>query len=187
MASLVCLELYKIFSIQGPPAILQSDNGTEFKNEIVRVMCASYGIKMVHGRPRHPQSQGSVERSNDCVGKMLMSWMLEHKSKHWSVGLPEVQFRKNLRYHSGHKNSPYELLYCQPPNEGVKSLVLDKQLIKRLQNVSDLAMACVVVNDDDLFPAPNADDAPLTAADIGIDLEQFNAIDLMVIIIITII
>jgi hypothetical protein len=30
---------------------------------------------IVHGRPRHPQSQGSVERANTEIKEMIISWM----------------------------------------------------------------------------------------------------------------
>ncbi len=35
-AAEVALEIYKIFCIQGAPAILQTDNGKEFNNSVIR-------------------------------------------------------------------------------------------------------------------------------------------------------
>ena len=32
-------------------------------------------LKLVHGKPRHPQSQGSVERANGDIKDMLVAWM----------------------------------------------------------------------------------------------------------------
>ena len=49
------------FCIVGAPAILQSDNGREFVNEVVHRMLDKFNIKMVNGKPRHSQSQGLVE------------------------------------------------------------------------------------------------------------------------------
>ena len=37
-------------------------------------------MKFVHGRARHPQSQGSVERSNADIKKMLAGWMRDKKT-----------------------------------------------------------------------------------------------------------
>ena len=56
--------LLDIFCLIGPPHILQSDNGKEFKNIDLAKMIRELwpGCKTVNGRPRHPKSQGSVER-----------------------------------------------------------------------------------------------------------------------------
>jgi hypothetical protein len=43
--------------------ILQSDNGREFTANIITELKSLWpDLKIVHGRPRHPQSQHSVER-----------------------------------------------------------------------------------------------------------------------------
>ena len=139
VAVLVAAELYKIFSIQGPPMILQSDNGSEFVNELMKILAESYGIQLVHGRARHPQSQGSVERSNADISKIVYAWMKEKNSKYWSVGMDEMQFQKNARYHSSIKMAPYENVYGQTPRRGLLSLQIDPYLIKRLRTVQDLA------------------------------------------------
>ena len=36
--------------------------------------------QLVNGRPRHPQSQGAVERANRDVCDMLTSWMRENQT-----------------------------------------------------------------------------------------------------------
>ena len=54
---------------------------------------------IVHGRPRHPQSQGSVERANVDVKEMLATWLSENNSTQWSEGLRFIQFQKNRSYH----------------------------------------------------------------------------------------
>lgn len=62
-ADQVAKELYSIFCLLGAPHVLQSDNGREFTANVVKSMCSQFrGMKIVHGQPRHPQSQGSVER-----------------------------------------------------------------------------------------------------------------------------
>jgi transposase InsO family protein len=59
--------LSQIFADFGPPKILQTDNGREFKNSTVGSICEKFGVKFIHGTPRHSQSQGSIERSNQDV------------------------------------------------------------------------------------------------------------------------
>jgi len=57
----------------GPPVILHTDNGKEFHNELMGLVCQVTGMKSIRGRPRHPQSQGSVERANKEVKQLLRS------------------------------------------------------------------------------------------------------------------
>lgn len=88
-------ELSMIFLTWGAPSILQSDNGREFVAAIIDALVAIWpSCKIVHGRPRHPQSQGSVERANADVENMLRAWMVDHKSTNWSKGCFEVQVIK---------------------------------------------------------------------------------------------
>ena len=65
--------LLDIFSLFGSPHILQSDNGREFKNVNLATMIREKWpeCKIVHGKPRHPQSQGFVERVNKEIKKCL--------------------------------------------------------------------------------------------------------------------
>ncbi|KAK4880969.1 hypothetical protein RN001_004288 [Aquatica leii] len=65
--------------------------------------------KIVHGRPRHPESQGSVERSNQDVENMLRSWM-----------------------------TPYRALFGSDPKVGLKSTNLPNSLIKELRTEEEL-------------------------------------------------
>jgi hypothetical protein len=66
------------------------------------------GLKIVHGKPRHSQSQGSVERANQDVRDMLIAWQKQNQTKKWSEGLRFVQFQKNSSHHVGIKRSPYK-------------------------------------------------------------------------------
>lgn len=72
-AAEVAKQLLKIFSDFGAPRILQSDNGKEFANAIVRELVRLWPeTRIVHGKPRHSQSQGSVERANRDVMVSLL-------------------------------------------------------------------------------------------------------------------
>ena len=66
------------------------------------------GLSLVHGRARHRQSQGSVERANADIKKMIAKWMLENKSTKWTIGLKFVLLKKN---HKGIKCTPYMALF----------------------------------------------------------------------------
>ena len=45
----------------GKPSIIQSDNGREIDNHLLKEYFIKNNIKHIFGSPYHPQSQGSVE------------------------------------------------------------------------------------------------------------------------------
>jgi len=54
----VACPLMDIFCMFGAPFILQNDNGREFANKIIQNSVVMWpGMKLVHGKQRHSQSQ----------------------------------------------------------------------------------------------------------------------------------
>ena len=66
----IVLCISQIF-IYGEPEILQTDNGTEFKNKDVEGYLEAKNIKFIHGRPNHPESQDAVETFNKTIQDYL--------------------------------------------------------------------------------------------------------------------
>ena len=61
----IAYQLLVIFSIFGAPTTLQSDDGREFINSAITKLSEMWvGLKLVHLKPKHSQSEGSVERAN---------------------------------------------------------------------------------------------------------------------------
>ncbi|GBP85928.1 KRAB-A domain-containing protein 2 [Eumeta japonica] len=112
-ASEVALELLKFFLEFGAPYILQSDNGREFTAKIIAEMVNMWpDCKIIHGTPRHPQTQGSVERSNQDVENMLRAWMRDNNSiANWAIGCFFVQYNKNNLFHRILGRSPFRALF----------------------------------------------------------------------------
>ena len=76
---------------RGAPTILQSDNGSEFTANIITELKQLWpDMKLVHGKPRHPQSQGSVERANGDTKDMLVAWLSDNNFKDWTTGIKFV-------------------------------------------------------------------------------------------------
>ena len=72
----------------GAPNILHSDTGGEFCNQIIKSLCEMWSdIKIVQGKPRHSESQCSVQRANQDVENMLATWMETNNTTKWSEGL----------------------------------------------------------------------------------------------------
>ncbi len=54
----------------GVPKIVQSDNGGEFKS-VLKELLHEQGIQIIHGRAKHPQSQGLLKRGNFVAKRKL--------------------------------------------------------------------------------------------------------------------
>ena len=142
--------------------MLQSDNGREFASSIIEEMTSMWdGLKIVHGRPRHSQSQGSEERANDDVENMLSTWMESNATTKWADGLRFVQVMKNKAYHRGIKCSPYEAMFGQPMRVGLKSSSLPYDAIANLMSEEDLerviASVSSATNDQELGESQSVD------------------------------
>lgn len=138
-AAEVAYHLLDIFTTFGAPNILHSDNGREFCNHIIENVYSMWpDVKIVHGKPRHSQSQGSVERANQDIENMLSTWMETNQLQKWSEGLKFIQAMKNRAYHEGIKCSPYEAMFGSPMKVGIASSAIPKDMIGLLRSEEDL-------------------------------------------------
>jgi len=67
----VVAHLVETFEAEGPPRVLLTDNGSEFVNHEVEALLSSREVRMHHGQPYHPQTQGAVERLNQTLKAKL--------------------------------------------------------------------------------------------------------------------
>ena len=116
----VAEELLNIFTDFGAPVVLQADNGGEFTADIIKELTTLWpSLKLVNGRPRHPQSQGCVERANAELKKKVQIWMKKHKSSNWSRGIRFVQWQMNTTHHQTINTKPYNALFGINPRCGL--------------------------------------------------------------------
>ena len=77
-AAEVFLHPIDIFLLLGAPIVLQSDNGSEITTNVITELQELWPyLKLVHGKPHHPQRYGSVERANGDIKDMLTARMGE--------------------------------------------------------------------------------------------------------------
>ena len=102
----------------GPPKVLQSDRGGEFK-KWVKKLCKNLNVKMIQSRPYHPQSQGKVERSHRALRKKI-TFDFGHLRKsgvNWAKQLKEYQKLQNEESMEALGNkSPFEVFYSRKSN-----------------------------------------------------------------------
>ena len=124
-----------------------SDNGREFANKVVNNLLEMWPeCRLVHGKPRHSQSQGSVERANRDVEALLACWQKDNQCTKWSKGLRFLQWQKNTRYHSGIGRSPYEAFYGQKPHLGLAASNLPEEVQKELATEEQLEEALGLID-----------------------------------------
>ena len=120
-----CLDtLFKNF---GVPVELQSDNGKEFANSLLETYLKKLNIKIIHGRPRNPKSQGQIERANQTIKRWLAKTMNSLNEKKWIDILPEVVYQYNTSYHEATGESPFLLFHGQ---SGFNSMIQDPAIVE---------------------------------------------------------
>ena len=81
--------------------ILQTDNGLEFCNSELNNYCINNDIKIVHGRPHHPQSQGACEVCHKEIKKYIYTKFLEDEENfNLNKSLVEIINIHNNKKHS---------------------------------------------------------------------------------------
>lgn len=119
-----------------------SDNGREFDNKVIKELLAKWKeCRLVHGKPRHSQSQGSVERANQDVRNMLISWMKTENRTDWSEGLDDVQINKNRSLHKGIARSPYEAMFGKKAEIGISTSALPQEILEKIETEEQLEEA----------------------------------------------
>ena len=74
--ALICLKDY-CYSI-GIAEILQTDNGLEYKNDLITGFCNKNNIKHIFSSPRHPKINGVVEMAHRETRKYIINKILEN-------------------------------------------------------------------------------------------------------------
>ncbi|GBP20844.1 KRAB-A domain-containing protein 2 [Eumeta japonica] len=133
----------KSFLEFGAPYILQSDNGREFTAKIIAEMVNMWpDCKIIHGTPRHPQTQGSVERSNQDVENMLRAWMRDNNSTNWAIGCSFVQYNKNNSFHRILGRSPFPALFGCEPKSGLQCFNVPSGNFNHIHSEEQLQQIC---------------------------------------------
>ncbi|XP_037781185.1 uncharacterized protein LOC119577702 [Penaeus monodon] len=84
----------------GPPKLLQTVIGTEFKNVLFSKVCELLSIKTSYTTIFHPQANGIVERSNIVV-KNTVATLLEIFPHEWDELLPYVRIAVSVHMYTG--------------------------------------------------------------------------------------
>jgi len=141
-----------IFTMVGPPEKLHSDQGRNFKSQILTDLCKAFQITKSRTTPYHPMGDGLVERMNRTLLNMLRTYV-EHAGD-WEEHLQLLLFAYRTTKHSSTGRSPHEVLfgYNPPsplaPNQNVPVVMEPsgycEQLQKKLLELRELVEANIV-------------------------------------------
>lgn len=95
-------------SVFGPCNTLCSDQGTEMKNALFKVMTKNFGITHHFSSVAHPQSNGLAERQVQTVLQYVRKYV---SGNEWSGLLGNIQFAHNTNVTRGIGYSPYEAVF----------------------------------------------------------------------------
>ena len=120
----VARAVWEIFSVIGVPKILQSDNGSEFANQVMNALTHMMGIEHRFISEYHPQADGKVERVVGAVKVTIMK-LLRGATVFWPLHLPFVQYCYNDKVQALTGSTPFALMFGRRPN-ALKNYALEQ-------------------------------------------------------------
>jgi hypothetical protein len=112
----VAKEVIKVFCDFGFPKVLQSDNGTEFVNQVLQHVVNHCGIDHRLTLPYNPRANGVAEKWVGTIKRTLIKQLDDNKTD-WEKYLPAVQLAVNCKYASIHGSRPFSIMFAREPND----------------------------------------------------------------------
>jgi IS30 family transposase len=144
----VAKTLFKRFSDIGFPRILQSDNGKEFLNGVMKQMTTKMHIDHRLITPYHPRGNGVAENHVKSACSMIRK-MVADKADLWDKYVPLVQLSMNTRMVHLHNSSPFSLFFARQAN-GFSNYMDDKgdvmsqeDLLQRLTYMTEIVFPAI--------------------------------------------
>lgn len=103
-------------------------------------------ITIIHGRPRHPQSQGQIERVNQTVKRFIAKKLYGTSSNRWIDVHDEAIYGYNTTVHRATSKSPFLLFHgCLGYNRPTSNLILTEDL----NGLNNTTNETIINNNDD--------------------------------------
>jgi len=80
------------------------------------MLLKKYGIKIINGRLKHPQTQELVKQENGVMKVKLRCWLADHKGQGWSDLLLDIALGMNRQSHSSLGGKmPHKIFFNRKP------------------------------------------------------------------------
>ena len=135
--------VWKVFCTFPLPKIVQSDNGTEFCNQVIKSLFDLHGVDHRTIAAYNPRANGSAESAVGSCQQVLRK-LTNGNMKDWDDFLPSAQLALNSKANRSTKSSPASLLYGLDVNafadydRATSKLLTINELQKRQAIVSSL-------------------------------------------------
>lgn len=96
--------------VYGPPSVIRTDQGTEYKNELFDKISDYLHFKQRLSTPYHPQTIGGLERNHRCLNEYVRQFVNESQTD-WDEWLPYYAFCYNTTPHTDIHYTPFELIF----------------------------------------------------------------------------
>jgi hypothetical protein len=148
-AQAVATCLFHIFCDFGFPKILQSDNGGEFSNQVIKEICKYSGISQRLISPYNPRANGLAERFVQTATRSIKK-SISGDTTSWDLWLPSVQLAVNSKVAAVHGSTPFSVMFARKlnPFADFSSTELslapsDEDLQKRLEYITNVVYPSV--------------------------------------------
>ncbi len=84
----------------GKPSKLYCDNGAPYKNEQLRLICATVGISLINSKPYSPQSKGKVERIFRTIKEQWMMFLTDEEKQDLNSLKNSLENYLTIKYHN---------------------------------------------------------------------------------------
>jgi len=123
--------LLPIFARHGWPKVIISDNGTSFRNALLRELCRHTGMKQHFTTTRHPQSNGAAENLVKAIKTALKLDNLQRSDKmwkNWDQRLDMVLFALRRAPRAPLWLSPAQIIYGRQIEGPVERRINDEEI-----------------------------------------------------------
>ena len=122
----------KFICIFGSPKGVLTDQGKDFLSNLLKILAKRFRIKQFRTTAFHPQSNGSLERSQYVLSEHLKQFVA--KNSEWDDWLELATFSYNTTVHEATKFTLYELVFGKLAREPSSEPLLHNE---KLQTYDD--------------------------------------------------
>lgn len=127
--------LIKYFSMYGKPTKINSDSGTEFKNELITELLQLYKIEQHLGTPNSPSSMAIVERFHSTIIEVYRLAKNDHKNLETTSVMSYAIMAYNNSIHCATNCTPFEVAFGHTDLSSVFDI--DKERYIKQQFIQD--------------------------------------------------
>ena len=120
----------------GVPKRLHSDQGANFESKVIQELCLLLGIEKSRTTPYHPMGNGSCERMNQTLIRMLGT-LPEVKKNKWPKHIGMLTLAYNSTPHDSTGFSPFFLMFGRLPRLGIDQVFPSNPRQKPVEDVKE--------------------------------------------------